>query len=187
MAIKEKEAEQAVRKLLSAMDIQKEKHTDIEQTPRRVVKMLAEVWEGEKYTNKEIAEMFGKTFDHDGKDMVVIRDIEAFSYCEHHLALIYNMKIDIAYIPKGKVIGLSKIARIADMCCKRLQLQERICSDIADVMTYIVGENVCVRISANHSCMTARGIKKTSSKTVTVTRRGLFKNPEIYNSFLDRR
>lgn len=97
------------------------------------------------------------------------------------------MKIDIAYIPQGKVIGLSKIARIADMCCKRLQLQERICSDIADVMTYIVGENVCVRISANHSCMTARGIKKTSSKTVTVTRRGLFKNPEIYNSFLDRR
>jgi GTP cyclohydrolase I len=147
--------------------------------------MLEEVWEGEKYSNDEIAVMFGKSFPVDSTDMVVVKDIEAFSYCEHHLALIYNMRISIGYIPKGKVIGLSKIARIADMCCKRLQVQERIGNDIAEVMQKIVGEDVIVRIEANHSCMTARGIKKPSSKTVTLAKRGKFKEKEYMKQFLD--
>lgn len=176
-------AEKAVRDLLSAFSIKPK--PGMEETPSRVVKMLEEVWEGENYSNDEIAAMFGKSFPVDSTDMVVVKDIEAFSYCEHHLALIYNMRISIGYIPKGKVIGLSKIARIADMCCKRLQVQERIGNDIAEVMQKIVGEDVIVRIEANHSCMTARGIKKPSSKTVTLTKRGKFKEKEYMKQFLD--
>jgi GTP cyclohydrolase I len=176
-------AEKAVRDLLSAFSIKPK--PGMEETPSRVVKMLEEVWEGENYSNDEIAAMFGKSFPVDSTDMVVVKDIEAFSYCEHHLALIYNMRISIGYIPKGKVIGLSKIARIADMCCKRLQVQERIGNDIAEVMQKIVGEDVIVRIEANHSCMTARGIKKPSSKTVTLAKRGKFKEKEYMKQFLD--
>lgn len=176
-------AEKAVRDLLSAFSIKTK--PGMEETPSRVVKMLEEVWEGENYSNDEIAVMFGKSFPVDSTDMVVVKDIEAFSYCEHHLALIYNMRISIGYIPKGKVIGLSKIARIADMCCKRLQVQERIGNDIAEVMQKIVGEDVIVRIEANHSCMTARGIKKPSSKTVTLAKRGKFREKEYMKQFLD--
>lgn len=176
-------AEKAVRDLLSAFSIKPK--PGMEETPSRVVKMLEEVWEGENYSNDEIAAMFGKSFPVDSTDMVVVKDIEAFSYCEHHLALIYNMRISIGYIPKGKVIGLSKIARIADMCCKRLQVQERIGNDIAEVMQKIVGKDVIVRIEANHSCMTARGIKKPSSKTVTLAKRGKFKEKEYMKQFLD--
>lgn len=175
-------AEKAVRDLLSAFSIKPK--PGMEETPSRVVKMLEEVWEGENYSNDEIAAMFGKSFPVDSTDMVVVKDIEAFSYCEHHLALIYNMRISIGYIPKGKVIGLSKIARIADMCCKRLQLQERIGHDIVDVMTRIVGPNVAVRIEANHSCMTARGIKKPSSKTVTYATSGAFEQDTEFKRFL---
>lgn len=94
------------------------------------------------------------------------------------------MKISVAYLPEGRVIGLSKIARIVDMCCKRLQLQERIGQDIADVLVRIVGPHVCVRIEANHSCMTARGIKKPGSKTVTVMKRGAFNDPGVFSEFL---
>ncbi len=140
-------------------------------------------WDWDKL-DQELAEMYGKVFPCQNTDMVVVKDIEAFSYCEHYLALIYNMKISVAYLPEGQVIGLSKIARIVDMCCKRLQLQERIGQDIADVLTRIVGPHVCVRIEANHSCMTARGIKKPGSKTVTVMKRGLFNDPGIFSEFL---
>ena len=113
--------------------------------------------------------MFDKTFaedvDDEGTsrygDMVVVKDIDIFSYCEHHIALMYDMKVTVAYVPKGRVIGLSKIARIADMVGKRLQLQERIGSDIADIICKVTGsEDVAVFIEGCHSCMTARGIKK---------------------------
>ena len=98
------------------------------ETPDRVARMCQEVLAGTAYTNKEIAEMYGKTFEltNNSKDMVLIKDIDVFSYCEHHLALMYNMKVSVAYIPKDKVLGLSKVARIADMAAKRLQLQERL-------------------------------------------------------------
>lgn len=176
-------AEQAVRDLMSAFGI--ETKPGMEETPARVVKMLEEVWEGELYSNEELAEKYGKVFPSESKDMVVVKDIEAFSYCEHHLALIYDMKICIGYIPEGKIIGLSKIARIADMCCKRLQVQERIGTDIVDVMRRIVGEDVIVRIEASHSCMTARGIRKPSSKTVTITRSGAFMLEQFSKAFLE--
>lgn len=177
-----RKAEQAIRDILSAMNIHMKQ--GMEETPARVVRMLEEVWAGEQYTNQELAKMYGKTFPCESTDMVVVRDIEAFSYCEHHLALIYNMKISVAYLPEGRVIGLSKIARIVDMCCKRLQLQERIGQDIVDVLSRIVGPHVCVRIEANHSCMTARGIKKPGSKTVTVMKRGAFNDPGVFSEFL---
>ena len=152
-------------------------------TPDRVAKMYEEVFEGMNYTNDEIAVMFDKTFDSDmdfndgDKDLVVVKDIDIFSYCEHHLALMYDMKVTVAYVPNGKVIGLSKIARICDMVSKRLQLQERIGSDIADIMQKVTGSgDVAVLIEGCHSCMTARGIKKTAAKTYTTTLRGKFKD-----------
>lgn len=176
-------AERAVCDLLSAFHIKS--RPGMSETPKRVIKMLEEVWQGEQYSNKELAAMYNKTFECDSSSMVVVRDIEAFSYCEHHLALIYNMKVSVGYLPEGRVVGLSKIARIVDMCCKRLQLQERIGEDIAEVLSYIVGQHVVVRIEANHSCMTARGIKKPSSKTVTFTKRGAFEeSTELFKEFL---
>ena len=165
----------------------------LKDTPKRVAKMYEEVFDGMNYTNEEIADMFNKTFALDrleeesenvecksqngNSDMVVVKDIDIFSYCEHHLALMYDMKVTVAYIPKGRVIGLSKIARIADMVSKRLQLQERIGSDIADIMQMVTGaEDIAVFIEGCHSCMTARGIKKANTKTYTQTLRGRFNN-----------
>lgn len=156
----------------------------LKETPQRVARMYEEVFEGMKYTNEEIAQMFDKTFSQDEEggadrygDMVVVKDIDIFSYCEHHLALMYDMKVTVAYVPNGKVIGLSKIARIADMVAKRLQLQERIGTDIADIITQVTGsEDVAVYIEGCHSCMTARGIRKTNTKTYTQTLRGRFQN-----------
>ena len=151
----------------------------LKETPQRVARMYTEVFEGMNYSNAEIAEMFNKSFEQQGgsDDFVLVKDIEAFSYCEHHMALMYDMKISVAYIPNGRVLGLSKIARIADMACKRLQLQERIGSDIAAIMELASGSSdIAVFIEANHSCMTARGIKKPGSKTSTVTLRGRFQN-----------
>lgn len=161
----------------------------LKDTPERVAKMYEEVFEGMNYTNEEIAEMFNKTFaldkhadkecatDGGTSDMVVVKDIDIFSYCEHHLALMYDMKVTVAYIPKDRVIGLSKIARIADMVSKRLQLQERIGSDIADIIQMVTGtDDVAVLIEGCHSCMTARGIRKADTKTYTQTLRGRFNN-----------
>ena len=113
----------------------------LKETPQRVARMYTEVFEGMNYSNAEIAEMFNKSFEQQGgsDDFVLVKDIETFSYCEHHMALMYDMKISVAYIPNGRVLGLSKIARIADMACKRLQLQERIGSDIAEIMELASG------------------------------------------------
>ncbi|HUM41558.1 MAG TPA: GTP cyclohydrolase I FolE, partial [Fervidobacterium sp.] len=149
----------------------------LKETPERVAKMFMEVFEGMQYTNGEIAQMFNKCFeDVETGDLVVVKDIPIFSYCEHHLALMYNMKVSVGYIPKGKVIGLSKVARVADMVAKRLQLQERIGTDIAEILEMILGtQDVIVVIEGEHSCMTARGIKKQGVKTQISALRGLFK------------
>ena len=177
--------EEHIRGILVALGDNPERE-GLKDTPTRVAKMYEEVFEGMLYTNEQIAEMFGVTFDEDlnngqsAGDIVVVRDIEVFSYCEHHLALMYDMKITVAYIPNGKVIGLSKIARIAEMVAKRLQLQERIGKDIADIMQMVTGsEDVAVLIDAKHSCMTARGIKNTVASTYTTTLRGRFKTDQI--------
>lgn len=155
----------------------------LRETPQRVAKMYEEIFAGMNYTNEEIARMFDKTFEEEDvstKDLVVVRDIEVFSHCEHHLALMYDMKVAVAYLPKGKVIGLSKIARIADMAARRLQLQERLGRDIAEIISMVTGsEDVAVVISGCHSCMTARGIQKPGAKTITETYRGAFETDPV--------
>lgn len=177
MAIDQNAIREHIRGILAALGDNPDRE-GLKDTPDRVARMYAEVFEGMNYTNDEIAEMYSKNFDvpkGSEADMVVVKDIEVFSYCEHHLALMYDMKVTVAYIPKGKVIGLSKIARIADMVAKRLQLQERIGTDIAEIISKATGSSdVAVYIEGNHSCMTARGIKKPSAKTVTTTFRGRF-------------
>lgn len=151
----------------------------LRETPSRVAKMYEEVFEGISYSNHEIAEMFGKTFEVTGtgcsESAVVMKDIQIFSYCEHHMALMYDMNVSVAYIPHGRVLGLSKIARICDMAAKRLQLQERLGEDIADIIAEASGSpDVGVKICASHSCMTARGIRNMPARTITETWRGAF-------------
>ena len=161
----------------------------LKETPERVARMYEEVFEGMNYTNHEIAEMFNKSFEDDldigsdKKDIVLVKDIPIFSYCELHIALMFDMHISVAYIPNSKVLGLSKIARICDMASKRLQLQERIGSDVASIMMEAAEtEDVAVIIKGTHSCMSARGIKKESASTVTTTYRGRFeKEPMLQN------
>ena len=186
--IDEKAIEEHIRGILVALGDDPERE-GLKHTPKRVAKMCSEVFAGMNYTNHEIAEMFNKTFE-DGADavvaenpgrVVVVKDIDIFSYCEHHMALMYDMKVSVAYIPRGRVIGLSKIARVCDMVGKRLQLQERIGEDIADIITEITGsEDVAVTIVGCHSCMGARGIRKEQAKTFTTELRGQFReNPNL--------
>ena len=161
----------------------------LKETPQRVAKMYAEVFAGMNYTNKQIAEMFNKTFDDDldfaNQEVIVVKDIDIFSYCEHHLALMYDMKVTVAYIPNDKVIGLSKIARIADMAARRLQLQERIGSDIVEIMKLITNsEDIAVIIKGKHSCMSSRGIKKVNSLTTTCTLSGSFETEDKLQIYL---
>ena len=148
----------------------------LRETPHRAMKYWTELLEGELYTNDEIAVMFDKCFeDVKSSDLVVEKDIEIFSHCEHHLALMYDMRVHIAYIPNGKVIGLSKMARIAEMVGKRLQLQERIGIDINYIMRKILNtEDVAVIIEGKHGCMTARGVKSRNALTRTACLEGRF-------------
>ncbi len=183
-----KAIEEHIRGILTAL-LDDPEREGLKDTPKRVAAMYEEMFEGMKYTNSEIAEMLDKTFEDDldirGNDIVIVRDIDIFSHCEHHIALMYDMTVNVAYIPNGKVIGISKIARMADLVSKRLQLQERIGTDIAEIMEMITGSSdIAVVIQGHHSCMTARGIKKNNSKTVTTTLRGKFKdNPELVGSY----
>lgn len=182
MAIDTEAIREHVRGILVALGDDPERE-GLRDTPDRVARMYEEVFEGMNYSNHEIACMFDKTFEdridltEDTQDMVMVKDIDIFSYCEHHLALMYDMKVTVAYIPHGKVIGLSKIARIADMVGKRLQLQERIGADIAEILQEVLGsDDVAVVIEGTHSCMTARGIKKTAATTRTYALRGRFRD-----------
>lgn len=169
----------------------------LKDTPKRVAKMYEEVFAGMNYSNHEIAELFNKTFSdgmeedneggpqlRDGR-VVVMKDIDLFSYCEHHMALMYDMKATVAYIPHGSVIGLSKIARVCDMVGRRLQLQEKIGRDIADIITEITGsEDVAVTLEGCHSCVSARGIKKNNTKTFTAELRGAFRRDASLQIYL---
>lgn len=170
-----KKIEKLIRELLYELGDDPDRPGLVE-TPARVARMYAEVFEGMRYSNDEIAQMFGKCFDDvDTHDLVLVKDIEVFSYCEHHMALMYNMKVHVGYIPGDRVIGLSKIARICDMAAKRLQLQEKLGNDIAEIMQKVLKtEDVIVIIEGEHSCMTARGIKSRNAKTRTAAIRGLF-------------
>lgn len=169
--------EDAVRNLLNALgeDVNRE---GLKDTPRRVAKYWAELLEGEDYTNKEIAEMYRKDFNVSYDSMVIKECKNVFSHCEHHLALMYNGTVYVAYIPvywngvdasEGyRVIGLSKIPRIVEMCSKRLQLQEKLCADIAECIQLATGsESVYVRAIMDHGCVSARGSKSSGLTDVT--------------------
>ena len=173
--------EQSVRNILAALGDDPDRPGLVD-TPKRVAGFYDEVFEGMWYSNQEIADKFNKCFDEpEAHDLVLMKDITAFSFCEHHMALMYNIKIHVAYIPDGKVIGLSKIARIVDMVTKRLQLQERIVEDIVDVLERILGtHDIMVVMEGEHSCMTARGIKKPGTTTCSAVVHGVFStNPSL--------
>lgn len=187
--IDKKAIEEHIRGILIALGDDPDRE-GLKETPARVAAMYEEVFEGMNYTNHEIAEMFDKCFEEGFEEktsdrVVVVKDIDLFSYCEHHLALMYDMKASVAYIPNGKVIGLSKIARVCDMAAKRLQLQERIGSDIADIISEITGsEDVAVTIEGCHSCVSARGIKKENARTFTAEIRGKFRTDPALQMYL---
>lgn len=168
-----KKAENAVRDLLSAFgeDVDREGLVD---TPKRVAGYWEELLEGMRYTNDEIAKMYGKRFVVSAAPLVVKKVENVFSHCEHHLALMYNMTVTVAYIPREvepnlyEVIGLSKIPRIVDLCAKRLQLQEKLAEDISECIQLAAGsENVYVNIVADHACVSARGAKSDGLTDVT--------------------
>lgn len=146
----------------------------LKETPQRVVKAYAEWFEG--YHQDPVAIL--KTFE-DGaegcqNELVLVRDIEFYSHCEHHMAPFFG-KAHVAYVPKGKVLGLSKLARLVDVFAKRLQVQERLTNQIADTLVSEVSpEGVGVVIEAQHFCMSSRGVRKQGSTTVTSALRGAF-------------
>lgn len=149
----------------------------LKETPKRVAQMYSEVFSGIKYTNHEIAEKFNKCFENEESGIVIVKHLPSFSYCEHHLALMFNMNVSVGYLPKGKVIGLSKIARIVDLVSKRLQIQERIGKDICEILKEVLDtDDVIVHVEGEHSCMRARGIKSGNSMTSTYFASGVFKN-----------
>ena len=179
MAIDTEKIAYHIREILLALGDDPDRE-GLKETPQRVAKMYAEVFAGMNYTNQEIAHMFSTTFEEEDylnrqNNMVAVTEIPIFSYCEHNMALMYNMTVSVAYLPKEKIIGLSKIARIADMVGRRLQLQERIGSDIAEIVSIVTeSPDVAVLVKGEHSCMTARGIKKAGTVTRTATFCGIF-------------
>lgn len=158
----------------------------LKETPKRFAKMMLEQLEGEFYSDSDLVSKFGKCFETTGHGIVTCTNIPVFSYCEHHLALMYNMNVSIGYYPRTKVIGLSKMARIADMVAKRFQIQERMGFSIHRIMSAILStDNVIVMIEGEHSCMTARGIKKPGVVTRTLHTSGVFENLDEQQSFIN--
>lgn len=179
-----KGVEEATKQLLLAMG-QNINREGLKETPRRVAGYWQELLEGENYTNKEIAEKFKKDFIVSHSNLVVKEVKNVYSHCEHHLALMFNGVAYVAYIPVAeqdgyKVIGLSKIDRIVDLCSKRLQLQEKLASDIAECISYATGSNlVYVQIVMNHGCVSARGPKSEGVTDVTFITEELRQEKEL--------
>ena len=142
-------------------------------TPRRVAGYWQELLEGMNYTNEEIAQKYGKKFTVKSCPLVIKEVKNVFSHCEHHLALMYNMRVIVAYLPIAQeegfqVIGLSKIPRIVELCAKRLQLQEKLAEDISECISLATGsDSVYVNIIADHACVSARGAKSDGITDVT--------------------
>ena len=161
--------ENAVREILSAIGEDPERE-GLKDTPQRVARMYAEVFAGlHRDISKDI-----KVFHEEGNDeMILIGDIPFYSMCEHHL-IPFHGKAHVVYIPRdGRILGLSKVARIVDTLSRKPQLQERLTSEIADkIIEAVDARSVCVIIEAEHLCMTMRGIRKPGSKTVTSAMRG---------------
>jgi len=154
----------------------------LQATPSRVEKSMAYLTKGYKEDPNEI--LRGALFEVDYDEMVIVKDVEMFSLCEHHMLPFFG-KVHVAYIPKGKVIGLSKIARLVEVFARRLQVQERMTRQIADaIQEAIAPQGVGVVIEARHLCMMMRGIEKQNSSTVTSAMVGCFQKKETRSEFL---
>lgn len=141
-------------------------------TPLRVAKALDDLTSGYRTDLETVVN--DAVFEDDGQEMVIVKDIEFYSLCEHHMLPFYG-KIHIAYIPDGKIIGLSKLARITDVFARRLQVQERLTNEVADALVEILQpKGVAVMAEAAHFCMMMRGVQKQNSSTITSAMRGLF-------------
>ncbi len=161
---------QAIELLLEGIgeDVSRE---GLKDTPERIARMYEEICSG---YDQDPAKILSRVFTVPDSEMVVEKDITFYSLCEHHMMPFFG-KAHIAYIPKGKVVGISKLARTVEVFAKRLQVQERMCGQIADaIMDNLSPEGVMVVLEAEHTCMTMRGVKKPGSKTVTVATRGAF-------------
>ena len=170
-----KRIEKAVRNILIAVG-EDPKRKDIKDTPKRVADMYEEILAGSKLDPEKELEV---VLDQKHEEIVLLKDIPIYSICEHHL-LPFIGRAHIAYIPKGgRVTGLSKIARVVEILSKRLQVQERLTTQVATViMTKLKPLGVMVVIEAEHLCMSMRGIKKPGIRTVTSAVRGIFKENE---------
>ena len=185
----EQKCEQAVKDLIESFGEDVNRPGLIE-TPHRVMKYWRELLEGTNYTNQEIAEMYNKEFDVGYDPLVTIMVEDLFSHCEHHLALMYDGDCILGYVPVQnpdgtyKVLGLSKLPRIVEMCCKRLQLQEKLAADIAECISLATGsDKVYVNLNMKHGCVSARGVKARSQTNVAFMTKELRKNPELRNEF----
>lgn len=142
-------------------------------TPDRVARMYEEIYGGMEETAKE---HLSKVFTSDNSGIVLERDIPFYSTCEHHLMPFYG-KAHVAYLPQGKVVGLSKLARTVEVYARRLQIQEQLTGQIADaIMEHLGPRGALVILEAEHMCMTMRGVRKPGSKTVTMAVRGAFED-----------
>jgi GTP cyclohydrolase I len=161
---------EAVKMLLEAIgeDVNREGLVD---TPERMARMYAEIFSG---MEEDASEHLSKVFTVDNNEMVLEKDIVFYSMCEHHMLPFYG-KVHVAYVPDGKVVGLSKLARTVEVFARRLQIQEQMTGQIADaIMEFLAPQGVMVVVEAEHMCMTMRGVKKPGSQTVSVAARGIF-------------
>ena len=150
-------------------------------TPRRIAEMYRELFSG---LRRDPAEVLKVSFDEGHSEMVIVKDIPFYTVCEHHLLPFYGVA-HVGYIPRGHVVGISKLARAVEILSRRPQLQERLTSQVADsVMTTLEPHGVGVVLEGAHLCMTMRGVKKPGSKVVTSAMRGVFKNVATRNEFM---
>ncbi len=154
----------------------------LQDTPKRISSMCQELFSG---IGTDASEPLSRTFTASNNEMVLEKDISFYSVCEHHFLPFYGV-VHIAYIPDGKVVGLSKLARCVEIYARRAQIQEQMTYEIAgDIMKYLKPKGVMVMIEAEHMCMTMRGIKKPGSKTVSYATLGCFEENELLtNRFL---
>lgn len=143
----------------------------LQETPARIARMYEEICGG---MAEDAKEHLSRTFTVNNSEMVLEKDIVFYSTCEHHMMPFYG-KAHIAYVPDGKVVGISKLARTVEVFARRLQIQEQMTGQIADaIMEHLAPKGVMVVVEAEHMCMTMRGVKKPGSKTVTIASRGVF-------------
>ena len=154
----------------------------LEKTPMRAAKAMKFLTEGYEKDPKQILQ--SAMFSEDYNEMVIVKDIELYSLCEHHMLPFFG-KAHIAYIPNGKIVGLSKIPRVVDVFARRLQVQERLTEQILDCINdTLQPKGVAVVIEASHMCMMMRGVQKQNSTTTTSGFRGTFKETDTRNEFL---